>query len=176
MTVDTGKKPTKDLAKKIDVDYRLGGTSDGLKAALTVLNAESGAVGADLVSQVRARYVSGKASPPDRKGLLAVLHPRLSSFDEVAAMALVAARGLGRRVYAVQTEDRWYMVLLGIPRADLPAATRKAHADDGDFDRDGDDGGLPEPFYDDYPDGKYANDQYIAYYEPDGSYHLFGES
>jgi hypothetical protein len=116
--------------------------------------------------------------PTDRRGLLAAIHPALVPLDEEysrAQWAHIHERGpdpekdgrllalsehyppsdmakafavrLKRRVYVVTTEQRWHLLVLAL--------------DDGDYD-------------DQRPGGKYANDQAIAYYDPDGSYHFVG--
>lgn len=92
------------------------------------------------------------APPTDRQGLIAIIHDQcMRTEDQVAELNLLAkqvAKQTNQRVYHVFTESRWNILLFAL--------------DDGS--------------YDENEDGKYANDQYIAYYDPDGTYKLVGVS
>lgn len=101
--------------------------------------------------------------PSDRKGLIAVMHPLFmvdqpSEFDWHKKAELIAKK-TGQKVFVVMTEARWHLMLFSI----------KAMEDGDEYD-----------WYDDHEtDGQkrvYANDQYIAHYDPDGTFHFDGAS
>lgn len=107
-------------------------------------------------------YVSD-GLPGDREGLIAVMHDLILAkggtlfWNEMAANI---AKQTGQRVYIIMTETRWHMMLFAIER------------------REEDE--LDCLWYDEFEivDGKreYANDQFIAHYDPDGTYGFDGAS
>lgn len=64
-------------------------------------------------------------------------------------------------VFVVMTEQRWRMLFFGFKLTD------PNHRADFGLEL-----GEEKIWYDDYPDGKYANDQFVGHYDPDGSWHI----
>lgn len=121
-------------------------------------------------------FVTGPL-PPDRRGLLAAMHDRCCVTDEqIAAFNNVAAsiaKETGRRVYVTFTRSRWHLILLAIEfPPDRDHDTAYIWFDDTEP------RASNEPVYAGDPsavgDRVYADDQYIAHYEPDGSWHFDG--
>jgi hypothetical protein len=110
--------------------------------------------------ETQRRYALGPM-PPDRKGLIAVFHPLCVRTKEqilvLNDLAKACAADTGQRVYTVMTQDRWYLLLFGIPVTN----------------QDSGQGGV---WYDDRPGGVVADDRYIAHFDPDGSWTLDGAS
>ncbi len=102
--------------------------------------------------------------PPDREGLIAVLHPWFDETEEhrerLYAVIKSIAMATGRHVFYVMTESRWRLVLFGIDYGQPE-------------DEDEEPRGL---WYDQTENGHDANDQFISHYDPDGTYHLDGAS
>ncbi len=102
--------------------------------------------------------------PSDRRGLIAVVHDifvadQPAEFDWHKKAKLIAKK-TGQKVFVVMTTGRWHMMLFSIKVAE-----------DEEPERD---------WYDDCETRKgtrvYANDQYIAHYDPDGTFHFDGAS
>jgi len=86
--------------------------------------------------------------PSDRKGLIAAFHSQCmldkAHCTQINSMAEAIARRTKQRVYLVGTESGWHLLLFAV--------------DDGS--------------YDENENGKYANDQFIGYYDPE--WHFVG--
>lgn len=108
-------------------------------------------------------YVRGDL-PPDRRGLIAVYHPLLEYtgdfLEHINEVAKWIARSQGRRVFVVMTESRWRLLLFGF---ETPPERRE------NFILEECDEHI---WYDDYEDGKFANDQFVGHYDPDGSWYV----
>ena len=111
--------------------------------------------------------------PPDRKGLIAVYHPLLEytdgfeqTSDFVASINETAKRiamEQQQTVFVVMTECRWRLLVFGEPVTD-PKRREDFGLEDGDDEE--------HIWYDDYEDGKFANDQFVGHYDPDGTWHV----
>lgn len=116
-------------------------------------------------------YVRG-GLPADRKGLIVILHDLIMVQGGTAfwnEMAADVARQTGQRVYIIMTEQRWHMMLFGIV---VPVDAKEPE-------------GETHLWYDEYEvmevaagvrKRTYANDQFIAHYDPDGTYGFDGAS
>ena len=95
--------------------------------------------------------------PPDREGLIAVIHPLIEYHGEfirqIHEVAQTIAMEEKRPVFFVMTESRWRLLLLGEVRVSEET-------------------GEEFPWYDDEENGRFANDQFSGHYDPDGSWHV----
>ena len=95
--------------------------------------------------------------PPDREGLIAVIHPFVEYSNEficqIHGVAKAIAMAEGRPVFFVMTESRWRLLLLGEVRVSEET-------------------GEEFPWHDDEEGGEFANDQFVGHYDPDGSWHV----
>ena len=102
--------------------------------------------------------------PPDRKGLIAVYHPLLEYtgrfLEQVSDVAKLIAMEQQQTVFVVMTETRWRLLLFGF------------QTPDDRLENFGLEPGAEHIWYDDYEDGKFANDQFVGHYAPDGSWHV----
>lgn len=119
-----------------------------------------GLTGDAISYQWNRRYAIG--APPDRPGVIAILHPLSTDTFDSGAMAELVARRTGQRVYRLLTEEHW--TLLAFARDDGEAPGSGPSDDDAPRGAPGPDG-LP-----------WRNDQVIDYFDPDGSWQLVGAS
>lgn len=105
-------------------------------------------------------YVRGPL-PLDRRGLIAAFHDLFQYTEDqvppINALACSIAITTKQTVFIVQTTTRWTLLLFQIV-----------------IDRPESEG--PSLWYDEEENGKYANDQYIAHVDPDGTFHIDGLS
>ena len=93
--------------------------------------------------------------PPDRKGLIAAVHPLFNYTEgfrtQLADSAKVIAVDRKQPVFIVQTEDHWLLILFGEEREPTKDNEFTTWYDDG---------------------GESASDQFIGHYDPNGTWHL----